>query len=70
MGHTMTPEQIARILSAHQPTTGMQVSSGVTCRCGYWNGNERAGVDRPAGCSGLTWHQAQEITAAPGKDTK
>lgn len=57
-------EEIARIIAAHQPTTGMAVASGVTCRCGYWNGAERAGIDRPAGLQGLMWHQAQELVAA------
>lgn len=55
---------IATAIKDHQMTTGMQVASGVTCRCGYWNGNERAGVDRPVGCGGLTWHQAQEAATA------
>lgn len=55
---------MAEVLAAHQPTTGMQVASGVTCRCGYWNGEERAGIDRPAGLQGLIWHQSQMLTAA------
>jgi hypothetical protein len=53
-------EIIATTIRDHSLTTGMQVASGSTCRCGYWNGNERAGKDRPVGCGGLTWHQAQE----------
>jgi hypothetical protein len=55
---------MAEVIRDHQPTTGMSVASGVTCRCGYWNGNERAGVDRPAGFQGLIWHQGQELEAA------
>jgi hypothetical protein len=53
-------EIIATTIRDHSLTTGMQVASGSTCRCGYWNGNERAGKDRPVGCGGLTWHQAQQ----------
>ena len=60
----MSAEQIAEVIRAHQPTTGMSVASGVTCRCGYWNGEERAGINRPAGYQGLQWHQAQELSAA------
>jgi hypothetical protein len=56
-------EIIATSIRDHSPTTGMRVASGETCRCGYWNGVERAGVDRPVGCGGLTWHQAQEAAA-------
>lgn len=55
---------IGDIIRQHQPTTGMRVASGETCRCGYWTGTERPGKDRPVGHGGLTWHQAQEITAA------
>ncbi|MDT0171048.1 hypothetical protein [Pseudarthrobacter sp. BRE9] len=60
----MSAEQIAEVIRAHQPTTGMSVASGVTCRCGYWNGDERAGVDRLPGYQGLQWHQAQALSAA------
>ena len=60
----MSAEQIAEVIRAHQPTTGMSVASGVTCQCGYWNGGERAGVDRPPGYQGLQWHQAQMLSAA------
>lgn len=56
-------EIIATSIRDHSPTTGMRVASGETCRCGYWNGNERTGVDRPVGCGGLVWHQAQEASA-------
>jgi hypothetical protein len=52
---------IAATINAHGLTTGMQVASGHTCRCGYWNGEEVAGVTRPAGMYGLTWHQAQMV---------
>lgn len=60
----MSAEAIADVIRAHQPSTGMSVASGVTCRCGYWNGDERGGVNRPVGFQGLMWHQAQELTAA------
>ena len=48
------------ILRSHKPTTGMQVASGITCECGYWTGDERAGVDRPVGIrgDGLDWHRS------------
>ena len=55
---------MAEVLREHQMTTGMQVASGVTCRCGYWNGDERPGVDRPPGFTGLIWHQSQMLAAA------
>ena len=58
-------ERIGAILREHQPTSGMQVASGVTCRCGYWTGEERPGVTRPVGYSGLMWHQAQMIATPP-----
>lgn len=65
---TTDPIDLAEIIAIsirdHRTTTGMQVASGETCRCGYWNGNERAGTDRPVGCGGLIWHQAQEAAAA------
>lgn len=54
---------LARVLAEHQPTTGMSVASGVTCRCGYWNGNEVGGKTRPVGYQGLQWHQAEQIAA-------
>jgi hypothetical protein len=56
-------ELVAREIRAHQRTTGMQVSSGITCRCGYWTGDETPGVTRPVGLSGLEWHQAQMLYA-------
>lgn len=61
-----TREQIAEALQDHYPTAGATVASGVTCQCGYWNGNERPGVDRPAGAQGrdgLDWHRAQVVLA-------
>ena len=58
-------ERIGAILREHQPTSGMQVASGVTCRCGYWTSEERPGVTRPVGYSGLVWHQAQMIATLP-----
>lgn len=54
---------IGEVIRAHQPTTGMSVASGVTCRCGYWNGVEFAGSTRPVGYSGLQWHQAESVAA-------
>ena len=60
----MSAELIAEVIRAHQPTTGMSVASGVTCQCGYWNGKEQAGINRPVGYQGLQWHQAQELSAA------
>ena len=59
-------EALAKALQGHHPTTVMAVASGVTCQCGYWNGNERPGVDRPAGAQGrdgLDWHRAQVVAA-------
>jgi hypothetical protein len=61
-----TREQIAEELKRHYPTTGMSVASGVTCECGYWNGVESPGADRPAGAQGrdgLNWHRAQVVAA-------
>jgi len=40
------------------------VAMGETCRCGYWNGEEVGGVNRPVGMSGLMWHRAQEMADA------
>jgi hypothetical protein len=60
----ISPQQIAAVLREHQPTTGMQVAMGVTCKCGYWNGTEKPGVNRPVGLQGLQWHQANEIAKA------
>lgn len=60
----MTPEQVAEALLIHYPTRGMRVARGVTCNCGYWNGEERPGVTRPPGLQGedgLNWHRAQVI---------
>jgi len=56
-------EGIARVLREHQPTTGMSVTMGVTCRCGYWNGEEVGGTNRPVGYQGLQWHQATAVAA-------
>jgi hypothetical protein len=56
-------QTMAEVLRSHQMTTGMQVASGTTCRCGYWTGNETPGVTRPPGYQGLIWHQAQELDA-------
>lgn len=50
---------INAILLGHKRSSGMVVSMGATCECGYWTGNERAGVDRPAGIvDALNWHRA------------
>jgi len=65
---TTRTEAVANTLRQHQMTTGMQVAMGVTCRCGYWTGNERAGQTRPVGFSGLTWHQAVEIDRAIARE--
>ena len=62
-GQRVDVEAVARVLAEHQPTTGMSVASGVTCRCGYWNGNEVGGKTRPVGYQGLQWHQAEMIAA-------
>lgn len=55
--------EINSILNAHQPTSGMQVAMGATCACGYWTGDEQAGVNRPIGSAGdqLNWHRSQLI---------
>ncbi|WPM94321.1 hypothetical protein VB1_CDS0072 [Arthrobacter phage Marchesin] len=55
---------MAEVLRSHVPATGMVVASGITCRCGYWTGEERPGINRPVGFSGLAWHQAQALEAA------
>ena len=52
-------EVSAKVEREHWPTTGMRVAMGETCRCGYWNGEERGGVNRRVGMSGLMWHRAQ-----------
>lgn len=56
-------EAIAEVLREHMATGGMSVASGVTCRCGYWTGNEEPGKTRPVGYSGLQWHQAEAVAA-------
>ena len=56
-------EGIAGVLREHQAAGGMQVASGVTCRCGYWTGNEEPGKTRPVGFSGLQWHQSEAVAA-------
>ncbi|GAA1337271.1 hypothetical protein [Arthrobacter roseus] len=61
MSGELSAEVIAKALSAHKLTTGMQVASGETCQCGYWNREERPGVDRPPGVVGLNWHRAQVV---------
>lgn len=63
-----TAKRIAQILNEHHPERGMVVASGVTCQCGYWTGDEIAGVTRPAGVSGadkLDWHRAK-VLSEPG----
>ena len=59
-------EDFAALLVEHQPTSGMSVASGVTCNCGYWNGEERGGINRPIGLHGLMWHQAQILAEYTG----
>lgn len=54
-------EEIRDILRDHQLARGMQVASGATCQCGYWNGDERGGHNRPVGYQGLQWHQTSLI---------
>jgi len=61
---TVIAQQMAEVIRAHQITAGAQVSSGTTCRCGYWTGDEIPGVTRPPGFTGLAWHQAQELLLA------
>lgn len=68
-----TQEQIAAALRAHPPRIGMVVASGVTCECGYWNGVESPGNDRPAGSQGrdgLNWHRAQVVLALLNGESK
>ena len=60
--HPGLVEVLGNALRAHQPTTGMSVASGVTCHCGYWNGNEVGGKTRPVGYQGLQWHQANVLS--------
>lgn len=57
-------EVLEKIHKEHGPTTGMKVSSGDTCKCGYWSGVERPGIDRPLGYQGLDWHIIQLQTMA------
>lgn len=56
-------EFLYRELQRHHQHRGMVVASGVTCACGYWTGEERAGIDRPIGVSGdqLDWHRTQIV---------
>lgn len=54
---------LGETIRSHQPTTGMAVTMGVTCRCGYWSGTEEPGKTRPVGYQGLQWHQAVEVAA-------
>lgn len=48
--------RIAEVIAQHQITTGMQVASGATCRCGAWS--ETLPRTRPAGMPWLVWHQS------------
>lgn len=57
-------EEIEKIHREHRLVTGMQVASGHTCTCGYWNGVEEPGINRPAGYYGLEWHLTQLIEDA------
>lgn len=60
---TERAELIHKTLKRHQPEQGMKVSTGETCICGYWTGEEEPGKSRPAGLGtmSLAWHQAQMI---------
>lgn len=49
----MLEEHVASVLKTHQKTSGMAVTMGWTCACGYW----------ASGCKGDTYidHQAKSI---------
>lgn len=57
-----TAERVALVIREHQPTTGMAVTMGTTCKCGYWTGDEEPGRNRPVGFQGLQWHQAVMVS--------
>ena len=63
-------ERLAGVLAEHHPTTGMAVTMGVTCACGYWTGSEPEAGKRPLpwGRDRLDLHRAElverEIAAA------
>jgi hypothetical protein len=40
-------ELLAKELAKHHPSRGVVVSSGTTCECGYWTGDEPEGGKRP-----------------------
>lgn len=65
-GNDVLAVAINNILKSHKPATGMVVSMGQTCQCGYWTGEERAGITRPAGVNGdgLDWHRSVLIAKA------
>ncbi len=69
---TELEEAINTELSKHHPRTGMVVSSGVTCECGYWTGIEHSGITRPVGVNydQLNWHRAQVIASLVGGENK
>lgn len=51
------------LLQSHKRTTGMAVTMGTTCSCGYWTGEERAGTTRPVGAhDNLDWHRAEILS--------
>ena len=53
---------INKILYSHKLSEGMVFSMGATCQCGYWTGDERPGITRPAGVrDALDWHRAELI---------
>ena len=55
-------EIVNQILKGHKLTKGRSVAMGATCQCGYWTGNERAGITRPVGViDPLDWHRAELI---------
>lgn len=62
MNYTQRHEIILKVIQDHKPARGMKVTSGETCECGYWTGDEVAGVDRPPGVRDeLDWHLTREI---------
>lgn len=62
--YSESAKAINSILRDHKLAEGMQVSSGSTCQCGYWTGEERPGVSRPPGIrDALDWHRATLVDA-------
>jgi len=65
-------DALARELTNHHVTRGMQVASGVTCECGYWTGGEPEAGKRPIpwGLDRLDYHRAQVVLAFLAGDRK